>query len=83
MIAALGSLATQQASPTKNTMLTLYLQHDELPGNHQHIEGIMSMVINFAPFVEMMLLSRSLTVSMPAVGAPQSPVKIDIVPFQC
>ena len=40
----------------------------------------MSMVMNFAPFVEMMLLSRSLTVSMPAVGVPQSPVKLILLP---
>ena len=45
----------------------------------------MSMVINFAPLVEMVLMSRSFTVSMSAVVVPQSPGKfIRFLPtFSC
>ena len=40
----------------------------------------MSMVMNFDPLVEMVLLSRSFTVSMSAVGVTQSPGKLIRLP---
>ena len=41
----------------------------------------MSMVMNSAPGVEMVLLSNIFTVSMPAVGVPQSPGKLMRLPL--
>ena len=40
----------------------------------------MSMVMNFAPLVEMVLLTRSFTASMSAFGVPKSPGKLIRLP---